>query len=186
MGAPKQLLPWGERTVIASVVEALSLAGAAPVLCITGHRQSEVEAALAGSGAQAVFNPDYAQGEMLSSYQVGIRALRDTTCSGVLIALGDQPHISVAIIRQIIEQAQQRADHIVIPSYAMRRGHPFYIPRRLWPELLTLSGDETLRTLVHRHTDEITYVDVASDAILRDMDTPAAFQELAGEKYKER
>lgn len=178
MGAPKQLLPWGDKTVIATVVETLHAAGADPIICVTGHRQAEVSAALLGAPAHLVHNAHYATGEMLSSYQAGIRALMDSECTGVLIALGDQPHLPVAIVGQVVEAAKQMPDRIVIPSYAMRRGHPFYIPRRLWGELLLLRADESLRTLVTHHDDAIHYVEVASDAILRDMDTPADFESL--------
>lgn len=178
MGAPKQLLPWAGRTVIATVADHLAAAGADPVLCITGHRSQEVTAALADTTAQTLFNPDYAQAEMLRSYQLGISALQASNCSGVLIALGDQPHIPISVMRQVIEQARCVPDQLVIPSFNLRRGHPFYIPRRLWAELLALGPEESLRTLVNRHTAAICYVNMATDAILRDMDTPTEFQQL--------
>ena len=76
---------------------------------------------------------------------------------------------------------QTAPDSLVIPSYALRRGHPFYIPRRLWGELLALGADATLRTLVLQHNDAIRYVNVDTDAILRDMDTPADFAEMKHE-----
>jgi len=180
MGSPKQLLAWGDSTVIATVAQNLTAAGAAPVLCVVGHRQAEILEALAHTATQTVFNPNYIEGEMLSSYQAGIRTLGGTSCIGTLIALGDQPHIPVAIIRQALEQAQVTPHKLVIPSYNMRRGHPFYIPRQLWLELLALSGDETLRTLLMRHPDEIVYVNVDSAAILRDMDTPEEYAAVQG------
>lgn len=178
MGAPKQLLPWGERTVIATVVQNLSAAGASPVVCVVGHRQEEVRAALQGTAATIVFNPNYTTGEMLSSYQIGIDALTETQCTGALVALGDQPHIEAPLIRQVIEQARQTPQQLVIPSYHMRRGHPFYVPRQLWAALLALNGEATLRTLLVRHAEEIVYVNVDSDAILRDMDTPTDYANL--------
>jgi CTP:molybdopterin cytidylyltransferase MocA len=61
----------------------------------------------------------------------------------------------------------------------MRRGHPFYLPAHLWPELVALSYDETLRTLLQRHHSAITYVNVTTDAILRDIDTPADYHALS-------
>ncbi len=178
MGAPKQLLPWGESTVIATVVQNLSAAGAEPVICVVGHRQDDVRAALQATPAEIVFNPDYASGEMLSSYQAGIGALVKTACVGALIALGDQPQIDSALIRQVIEQALNTPRCLVIPSYNMRRGHPFYVPRQLWAALLALKGEETLRTLLVRHAEDIVYVNVANDAILRDMDTPTDYTNL--------
>ncbi len=178
MGSPKQLLAWGASTVIATVVENLSTAGAAPVVCVVGHQATAISQALGKTHAQLVFNPDYAVAEMLGSYQAGIRSLAATACSGTLIALGDQPHIPAAVIRQVVAQAQTTPDQLVIPSYNLRRGHPFYVPRRLWSELLVLRADETLRTLLTRHADAIVYVTVDTDAILRDMDTPEAYNRL--------
>ena len=185
MGSPKQLLAWGDSTVIATVVQNLSTAGAVPVVCVVGHRQAEMRTALQMTQAEIVFNPDYATAEMLSSYQAGIRQLAATACAGALIALGDQPQIPTAIIRQVIEQAQATPDKLVIPSYNMRRGHPFYVPRLLWPALLALGPAETLRSLLMQHNSEIVYVNVADDAILRDMDTPADYVNLQPVKNKE-
>jgi molybdenum cofactor cytidylyltransferase len=184
MGEPKQLLPWGERTVLGTVAANLAGAGACPVLCVVGHRAEEMGSALGDAPAQLLHNPGYLLGEMLSSYQVGVRHLQRENVSilGTLLALGDQPHISVEVIRQVIAQAHSSPDQIVIPSFEMRRGHPFYFPARLWPELLALTHDETLRTLLQRHQSSIRYVNVDTDAILRDIDTPADYQALAAKE----
>ena len=184
MGEPKQLLPWGKRTVLGSVASHLAEAGASPVLCVVGHRAAEMAAALGDAPAQLIDNPDYLQGEMLSSYQAGVRHLlaETTPYLGTLLALGDQPHIPVDVIHRVIAQARCSPFQIVIPSYNMRRGHPFYLPAHLWPELLSLSHDDTLRTLVQRHQASITYVEVDTDSILRDIDTPADYQALAAKE----
>jgi molybdenum cofactor cytidylyltransferase len=180
MGEPKQLLPWGERTVLATVAHNLAAAGATPVLAVVGHRAEEMAAALGDAPATLLRNADYLAGEMLSSYQCGVRHLLATNSSvlGTLLALGDQPHIPIATIRQVVEAVQMAPDQIVIPSYEMRRGHPFYLPADLWPDLLALAPGETLRHLLHQHNARIRYVNVATDAILRDIDTPADYQTL--------
>jgi molybdenum cofactor cytidylyltransferase len=188
MGEPKQLLPWGSTTVLAAVVANLAAAGAAPVVCVVGHRGAEMAALLAGSPACIVKNPDYLSGEMLSSYQAGIGHLSAGTLAafgqvapllGALLALGDQPHIPASVIAQVIAQARRTPDALVIPSFHMRRGHPFYLPAALWPELLALPPGDTLRTLVRRHEAAIIYVALDTDAILRDIDTPADYRELS-------
>ena len=185
MGEPKQLLPWGDRTVLGTVAINLHAAGASPVLCVVGHLAEEMASALGDAPAILVHNRDYLQGEMLSSFQTGIRHLlsgemgASDSCLGALLALGDQPHIPIPVIRSVLEQAQQTPESIVIPSFEMRRGHPFYLPAHLWQELLTLGPDETLRTLLQRHQEAVTYVNVTTDAILRDMDTPADYQALS-------
>ena len=188
MGSFKQLLPWGNGTVIRTIVDNLHAAGAAPVLCVTGHRADEVAGELDGSPAQIVHNPHYTTSEMLTSYQSGIAALNNSQFtihnsqfSGCLLALADQPHIPVNVLRQVIEQAQSTPEQIVIPSHEMRRGHPIYLPRRLWDELLVLPLDASLRHLLNGHGDEIVYVDVETDAIRRDMDEWGEYERLRGE-----
>jgi molybdenum cofactor cytidylyltransferase len=186
MGQPKQLLPWGASTVIATVLQNLADAGATPVVCVVGHHAAAVSGAVGDTTAEIVHNPNFQRGETLSSYQAGIRFLqaslgqrgRSPALLGALLALGDQPHIPAAITRQVIEQAQRTPDALVIPSYSNRRGHPIYVPAALWPELVALSLEDTLRTTVQRHQDQIEYVNVGSDAILRDIDTPADYQAL--------
>lgn len=179
MGEPKQLLPWGDRSVIATVVANLAAAGADPVLCITGHQADALAKALQGSAADLIHNAAYAESDMLRSYQIGINALVSRTeVVGTLLALGDQPHIPIYVLQQLVEQAQQTPDRIVIPSFQMRRGHPFYFPRCFWGELLALGVEETMRVLMKQHEAAIAYVNVDTDTILRDMDTPEAYQAL--------
>ncbi|RLT43030.1 MAG: nucleotidyltransferase family protein [Chloroflexi bacterium] len=187
MGHFKQLLPWGDSTVIRTVVDNLQAAGADPIVCVTGHRADEVAAALDGSPARTVHNPHYTTSEMLTSYQAGIAALRNSPFTihhsqlcGSLLALADQPHIPAGVIRQVIEQARRTPDQIVIPSHCMRRGHPIYLPRTLWAELLELPADGSLRELLNQHSAEIVYVDVDTDAIRRDMDEWGEYQRLRG------
>ncbi len=196
MGRFKQLLPWGNSTVIRTVVDNLHEAGASPVFCVTGHRGNEVAAALEGSQALLLPNPHYASSEMLTSYQTGVAALKDKNFQftvqhsllipGTLLALADQPHIPLSVIRQVIAQAQSTPDQVVIPSHQMRRGHPIYLPSRLWDELLALPVDASLRDLLNRHSAAIVYVDVDTDAIRRDMDEWGEYERLRGEFESKR
>ena len=181
MGRPKQLLPWGDRTVMATVVDNLAEAGVNPVVCVIGHRADEMRKALLGTEVHIVMNERYADQEMLASYQTGIATLDGDESSdviGTLLALVDQPHIGSEIIRQVLAAALASPDNIVIPSHAKRRGHPIYLPRRLWPKLLALGEDESLRVLLNRQGNGIVYVNIESDLILRDMDTLAEYERL--------
>jgi molybdenum cofactor cytidylyltransferase len=54
----------------------------------------------------------------------------------------------------------------------MRRGHPWLVDRALWPELLALQSPYTLRDFLTAHAGEIRYLDVDTDSILQDLDTP--------------
>lgn len=178
MGQPKQLLPWGDGVVIEKVVSNLTAAGASPVICVTGFRSDEVSAALTDFNVCVVHNPNYASGEMLESFQIGINALQKTAVGGALLALGDQPHIPVGIISSIVKAAMESPNSILIPSVERRRGHPIFLPRSLWPALLELGQKESLRTLFDRFEHRIDYVSVESKGVRRDMDYPDEYRTL--------
>lgn len=178
MGTPKMVLPWGNTTVIGQVVCRLASAAVDEIVVVTGGARLLVEAALerlaCDCPVRAVFNPDFAQAEMLSSVQTGLRALGEET-SAALIALGDQPKIQVGVVEDLLKIYSQGA-RLVVPSYQMRRGHPWLVDSRLWRELLSLHGSQTLRDFLNTHSSEITYLEVGTDSVLMDLDTPEDYQ----------
>lgn len=187
MGQPKQLLPWRDAsargTVLGTVIQNLTGAGASPVVCVVGHLQQEIGAIAQQSGAEVLVNPDYAVAEMLVSWQVGARYLYEhmPSMEGALFALGDQPHIPIRVIRQVVHHALCRPHAIVIPSFAMRRGHPMILPRDVWVWLMDLEPEQSMRDVLRHFAERVEYVNVGSDAILQDMDTPEDYAALAPE-----
>lgn len=173
---PKPLLPWGSSTVIETVVSTLLAAAVDEVIVVTGHRADEIEARLAGyASVRCVRNPNYARGEMLSSIQAGLRAA-DSEAAAALLALADQPQMEAVVARQVV-QAWRAGDGcgLIVPSYALRRGHPITLPRRLWPEILALHADDSLRSVIQRHASEIEYLAVNTPSVLADLDTPEQY-----------
>lgn len=174
---PKPLLPWGASTVIGTVAATLLAAGIAEVIVVTGHRREAIEAALAdhAHAVRCVYNPAYRSGEMLASVQVGLAAATPES-AGALLALADQPQMQVAVVRQVLRAFDDSGGQaLVIPSYAMRRGHPILLPRWLWNEVLAVPAGETLRTVIQRHATAIRYVEVDTPAVLADLDTPEQY-----------
>jgi molybdenum cofactor cytidylyltransferase len=146
------------------------------VLVVTGHEQGAVEAALAKWPVRTVFNPDYAQGEMLSSVQAGLRAV-SFGCQATLLAVGDMPAIQQGVVAQIIEAYQATGQDVVcIPSYRMRAGHPVLVPRSYWEAILSLSQGDTLRSVLRARNTHVRWVVVDTPSVLRDMDTPADYK----------
>ncbi|HPH95159.1 MAG TPA: nucleotidyltransferase family protein [Anaerolineaceae bacterium] len=177
MGRPKMILPWGSSTVIGQVVDVLIQSGSMPVVVVTGGWQAEVEQALQGKLVQMVFNPDYANGEMLCSLQEGLRSL-PAACEAALLALGDQPQIDPTTVRALLGAYRQKPAPVVMPSYQMRRGHPWLLRRDTWPEIWSLKPPQTLRDFLTKYKDAIQYVVVDTPLILEDMDTPEDYERL--------
>ncbi len=176
MGTPKMLLPWGDTTVIGRVARLLKDAGVAQMVVVTGANRTEVEAALQEEEILLAHNSQYQRGEMLTSLQVGLHALREDI-QAALVVLGDQPQIEGQVVRQITERAGESAQPLVVPSYQKRRGHPWLVRRALWSELYAMDGErETLRDFLNRRAQQIEYVNVDTGSVLLDLDTPEDYQ----------
>ncbi len=179
MGRFKLTLPWEATTVIGQVLATLNTAGVTEIEVVTGHRQAEVAAAAQAAGIPAHFvhNPDYASGEMLNSIQAGLAAL-DKSGAGhpaALLCLGDQPQMQVATVKAVLAAgAASGWQHVIIPSYNMRAGHPILLPRRLWPAVLA-AGDN-LRRVLADHRTMVEYLTLHTPSILADLDTPEDYE----------
>ena len=175
MGEPKMLLPWGKLTVIEHVIITFLNAGIEDVVLITGGAHELVEEATAQYPVRRIYNNDYANGEMLSSLQCGVKEMSDQA-QAALVGLGDQPQIQERTIQGVCKAYWESQPGLVIPSFQMRRGHPWLVARPLWDELLQMKPPESPRDFLNRHAAEIYYVEVDTSSILADLDTPDDYQ----------
>ncbi|HEX2979989.1 MAG TPA: nucleotidyltransferase family protein [Anaerolineaceae bacterium] len=175
MGRPKLVLPWGDRTIIETVVGTLHQGGVADIVVVTGGAHAEVCSALANSNGRVIYNQDYATGEMLSSAKIGLDALSDKVAAA-LIVLGDQPQMEAGVVSGVIDAFRKGHSRLVVPSHQMKRGHPWLIGRGLWKEVLRLPESATLRDFLNALSTEIDYVTVDTPSILADLDTPGDYQ----------
>jgi molybdenum cofactor cytidylyltransferase len=175
MGRPKLVLPWGEQTVIGQVVSQLATGGVTEICAVTGGAREQVEEALHRYAVRLAFNPQHADGEMLHSLQVGLKEL-SSGCEAALVALGDQPQIQARVVCEVIRVYREQPNAIIIPSYHMRRGHPWLIGRELWQDIFALEAPATLRDFLRQHADQIEYINLDEPSILTDLDTPEEYQ----------
>jgi molybdenum cofactor cytidylyltransferase len=176
MGAPKMVLPWGEKTIIAQVVSILMKADIKVIVVVTGGDRQLVESALSGYDVLTVFNPAFSLGGMVKSLQTGISAMSPGV-DAALVVLGDQPQIQVELVKKIISIHKIQREKIVLPSFANRRGHPWILPRNYWLEINQMQPHRTMRDFLNTHDREIIYVDAGDDSVLRDIDTPDEYEE---------
>jgi molybdenum cofactor cytidylyltransferase len=177
MGESKMMLPWENRKpIIQHIIERLLRSRIDHIVVVTGHMAKEIKAIVKPMGVQVVYNRSYKTGEMLSSLKVGLHAMPEHIAAG-LVVLGDQPRIQPKVIFQVMLAYAEGNGDIIAPSYQMRRGHPILIGRRHWPELFNLPRGSSPREVIDAHATEIHYVQVDSDSVLRDVDTPQDYTE---------
>jgi molybdenum cofactor cytidylyltransferase len=182
MGAEnKLLLEIGGQTLIRYVVTACGVATGSPPIVVLGHQAPAVAAALADTPARLAVNPDYALGQMTSV----ICGLRMAPATGhVLIALGDQPRITAAVLRPLIAaHLAQGGGRITVPMRGTgpeaERGNPILIPAALRDRILEGGANLGCRHLTRKHPELVHAYDTGCDAFFVDMDTP---EDLARER----
>ena len=180
MGEPKQLLPFGESTIVETVVDNMLGAKFNEVIVVVGHRAEEIQTQLGTRPIKTVFNPDYRDG-MLTSAQTGIRTLAAGDAFALMLV--DQPFITSALIDQVVDAYSQTEKGIAVPSYNYKRGHPVICDQKYASDILALTPEsDGVRTLFKKYSHDIHYVTVDTDAVLRDIDDPEDYKRALKEK----
>lgn len=175
MGQPKLILPWGETTVIGQVIRVLQACKLSGIIAVTGGAREFVEIELSNFKADWVFNSLFANGEMLDSIKTGLANV-PAKVDAALIVLGDQPQIEQNVVRMILNTYKETRNLIIMPSYHMKRGHPWLIHKELWPEIMSLKSGQTMRDFFTTHERQIHYEVVETTSIFLDLDTPEDYQ----------
>ena len=170
MGQPKQLLPWGEKTMLQQVVDTLLVTPVSEIIVVLGYRAEDIAPTLQDRPVHIVVNQDWPQG-LSTSVRTGLQALHKPW-DAVLFALADQPNIPSEVITALIEEYQRKRALLVVPTYQGQRGNPVIFDRSLLPELLAIQGDQGGRQLLARHREKTAEVVVDTPAVITDIDTP--------------
>jgi molybdenum cofactor cytidylyltransferase len=175
MGVAKQLLPFGTRTVLQTVVDFLLAANLDGITVVLGHQSLEVERTLKGLPVAVQINANYHKG-MFTSVLCGLHALPETA-DGVLLVLGDQPQIRSEVVREVVAAYRRENKGIVIPTCQGRRGHPALVDvRKYRAEIESLDGDKGLKPVMRGHPEDTLELRLEDPAILRDLDTPEDYR----------
>lgn len=168
MGQLKALLPFGPRTVIELVLQPLLGAHLSEVAVVLGHRADEIAAVLEPLPVRLLYNPDYRLG-MTSSVQVALRAL-DPVPDAYLLALVDQPQISLQVVQQLLAAHARTRKGLIIPVWQGKRGHPLLLAAAYRTAVLALGPDQGLNVVTRGYPYDTLELPIQTDDILRDMD----------------
>jgi len=169
MGQPKLLMPFGEATVIDTVIGEIIRSGVNDIIIVLGSEKDRIRNQVKDYPLIIVENPEYHDG-MLSSIQCGLRALPDNT-DAILVLLGDQPMIPASVINDVINAYRQTKKGIIIAVHNGKRGHPILFDKKYKQEVEQFNSDQSLHDLTRRNPEDILEIEVGTPVILRDIDT---------------
>jgi molybdenum cofactor cytidylyltransferase len=173
LGTAKQLLPYGEGTLLGHVV---SVARGCPfdqLVVAIGGSAGDVRAGVDLAGAEVVVNDAYGAG--CSSSIAAALAVVDPRCDVLVLMLGDQPGVTTTTVGALV--AGRGDAPLAICRYEDGRGHPIVFARDTFPALADLHGDKGVWRLLDQRAGEVAEVPVAGPIPL-DVDTPEDYQAL--------
>jgi molybdenum cofactor cytidylyltransferase len=169
LGQPKQLLPFGDATLLDHTLGVARACGFDQLVCVLGGGARDVRARVDLSGIEVVVNEVFGSGCSSS-----IAASLDVVDGDVLVLmLGDQPGVEPASVRALV--AGRGDAPLAVCRYEDGRGHPFAFARSVFGELAALHGDKGVWKLLDRAGDAVAEVPV-SGPIPPDVDTWEDYQ----------
>ena len=169
MGKLKQLMPFGESTILEQTIDNLLNSAADETIVVLGHKAEEITKTIATKPIKIIVNPNYGEG-MSTSIIAGLN-LVSGQAQAVMLALGDQPLVDSQTINRLIAEFSRHDKGIAVPTYRGKRGHPVIFAIKYKAELLKLKGDIGAREIIRHHPDDVLEVAVASESVIADIDT---------------
>ena len=184
MGSPKQLLSWGSKTLIEHQIKELLDTGNL-VSVVLGAFANEIIDVIDKLSIEIYINENWKKG-MGTSISFGIEKLlaQHSELDGVLISLIDQPLLSTSHFKKMLNVFHKGKEQIIVSkSETGWSGAPVIFDKKYFDELLKLKHDEGAKVIMNKYQNSIHFVN--SGIILKDMDTPEAYNELS-ELYNKR
>ena len=173
LGAPKQLLPFGSKTLIEHALDILLRSPVDEVIVVLGAQADEITPLVQHPRVRIVLNPDWEQGQS-ASLRTALDAL-PPDCEAVVFLPCDMPWIIPELIADLIRAWQQTGKPVVVTAAGEKRGVPALFARETFAELRRASGDQGGRGMLQKHPDRVSEVRVAPE-VLADIDTPEEYQ----------
>lgn len=177
MGKPKQLLPWGSKTLIEHQITTLLKTGC-PVNVILGSSSELIIPLIKNYPVNIFINDNWSRG-MGSSVSAGMHHIMQKyhDAKGVLICLVDQPLLTQEYFEKMFNKWKADSQQI-LASYSASgwTGVPVIIDRCYFEELLKLNDDEGAKKVIKQHENKIILINAGES--VEDFDTPHSYEEL--------
>ena len=171
-GENKLAVEFKGKTLIERALEAVPKEQFYKVTVVTQH--DEVIKLAKHFGFTPIYNPHPDWG---ASHTIKLGTEQMAGCDAILYQVADQPLLRRESVSAEVDFFRAHPDKIVGMGHGGVRGNPCIFPSRFFPELVALEGDCGGNTVIRRHEEDLLLFEV-SPSELRDVDTPAALQEL--------
>ncbi len=170
MGKPKLLLPWGDKTIIETIIKTVLQSEIKHIVVVLGSEKDKIRSQISNYPVIIAENQEYQKG-MLTSIQCGLRAVPDGT-DAVMVLLGDQPMVNGPVIDQLADTFRHTDKGILIAVHKGKRGHPIIIKTKYKRDIEQLGSENSMHDFTRKFASEILEVETGTTEVLKDIDTP--------------
>jgi molybdenum cofactor cytidylyltransferase len=176
LGGPKQLLAYGDGTLLGHVVGVARSCRFEQTIVAIGGSAHEVRETVDLVGTDVVVNDEYGAG--CSSSIAAALGVVDPRSHVLVLMLGDQPGVIADTVAALL--AGRGDAPLAMCRYDDGNGHPIAFARSVFPALADLHGDKGVWRLLDQRSADVATVPIAGP-IPRDVDTPEDYQAVLDE-----
>ncbi len=166
LGQPKQLLAYGEGTLLGHTLDTARACAFDQSLCVLGGGAEGVRDQVDLAGFDVVLNEAFGEG-CSSSIAAAIAAV-DPRADTLVLMLGDQPGVTPGTVAKLVDG--RGGAPMAVCEYEDGRGHPLAFDRSVFENLTQLHGDKGVWRLMDQLGEAVATVPVAGPIPL-DVDT---------------
>lgn len=183
MGRAKQMLPYGDGTMLDAVIDAVLESSVDGLVIVADPPTERYLGGELPEDCLVVVNGD-PESEMLASAQIGLRCVTAEFSlapdDGVMVLLGDQPQVGGGTITTCAEafRLPRRAPDILVARYGSTRGHPTIFSVSMMLEIEDWPDDRGLNELARLHPEAVRELPITACPRPIDVNTPEDYERL--------
>lgn len=179
LGRPKQLLPYGDATLLDHALDTARACAFDQVLCVLGGGSAAIRVMVDLHGVDVVENLHFGAG-CSSSIAVALGVV-DARAEVLVLLLADQPGVTAMTVAALL--AGRGDAPLAACAYEDGRGHPLAFARSTFAELEALHGDKGVWKLLDRRAADVVDVPI-SGRIPSDINTLEDYRAVLAPKFR--
>jgi len=173
MGSPKQLLKWGNSTLLNHSIKQAVNSKANHVFVVLGAHYNAINKTIHNQNITLLPYNDWKLG-MGNSIAFGIKNIISLNFDSVLIMLVDQPLVNTEYVNKLIKASISTNKPITATSYPTGVGVPAIFNKQYFNKLADITGEKGAKNLIEQELEKVNLITPKTP--LEDIDTPEAYK----------